>query len=79
MRLDLYVWLSYRLRNLSKPTTVTWSQLEAQFGSEYKHQRQFKAKFLAHLREVQIFFPYNAVAAQVQGLRLNRAAKVLAY
>ncbi|MGP5700745.1 replication protein RepA [Glutamicibacter arilaitensis] len=77
MRLDLYVWLSYRLRNLKNPTTVTWSQLEAQFGAEYKHQRQFKAKFLAHLREVLIFFPHNAVAAQPQGIRLNRAAKVL--
>lgn len=77
MRLDLYVWLAYRLRNLQKPTTVTWSQLEAQFGSEYKHQRQFRAKFLSHWREVQIFFPQNTTAALPSGLRLNRAAKAL--
>jgi len=77
MRLDLYVWLAYRLRSLQKPTTVTWSQLEAQFGSEYKHQRQFRAKFLSHWREVQIFFPQNTTAALPSGLRLNRAAKAL--
>lgn len=29
---DLYSWLTYRLRQLTKPTTVTWEQLTVQFG-----------------------------------------------
>lgn len=72
MRLDLYTWLSYRLRRLQKASTVTWAQLEDQFGADYAQRRQFKAKFLQHLRAVQIFFPDNALKVLPGGVRLNR-------
>lgn len=72
MRLDLYTWLTYRLRRLQRPSTITWAQLAEQFGSEYAHRRQFKAKLLQHLRAVQIFFPENAFKVLPGGIRLNR-------
>ncbi|OJF14492.1 replication protein RepA [Couchioplanes caeruleus] len=32
LAMDLYAWLTYRLRQLTKPVTLTWEQLTAQFG-----------------------------------------------
>lgn len=32
LAIDLYSWLTYRLRQLNKPVTVTWEQLTVQFG-----------------------------------------------
>ncbi len=34
MRLDLYVWLTYRMSYLRRPTAVTWDQLRLQFGTQ---------------------------------------------
>lgn len=32
LAMDLYAWLTYRLRTVTRPTTVTWQQLAVQFG-----------------------------------------------
>ena len=34
--LDLYAWLSYRLFRLKKKTSISWLDLERQFGSDYR-------------------------------------------
>ena len=39
MRMDLYVWLSYRMSTLQRTTTVSWRQLETQFGAQYAQPR----------------------------------------
>jgi hypothetical protein len=56
MALDIYVWLTYRLSYLKKPTTIPWEALERQFGAGYKHTRQFKAAFIRELRKVALIF-----------------------
>ena len=71
MRLDLYVWLCHRMAVLSKPTTVSWAQLEAQFGAEYSQRRQFKAKLREHLEAVRVIYPRARVAVTDAGLRLH--------
>lgn len=74
MRLDMYAWLTYRMAGLSQPTTVTWGQLEAQFGAEYRHRRQFKAAFLKNLEQVRIIYPQAKLTILGSGLRLNPSA-----
>lgn len=71
MRQDLYVWLCYRMATLGRPTTVSWTQLEAQFGAEYRHLRQFKAAFLKNLDQVKVIYPRARVAVMDKGLRLH--------
>jgi hypothetical protein len=57
MAIDIYCWLTYRMSYLKKNTCIPWGALELQFGSDYKLTRQFKAKFLQHLKAVQVVYP----------------------
>ncbi|MGO3089944.1 MAG: replication protein RepA [Galactobacter sp.] len=77
MRLDMYTWLQFRTRNLSKASVVSWAQLQAQFGADYKAARQFKAAFLRQLEEVQLFFPEKTITMLKNGIRLNAKPKNL--
>jgi hypothetical protein len=45
MAIDIYVWLAYRLYQLTKPTQIPWKALHDQFGGGFQHVRQFRAKF----------------------------------
>ena len=45
LALDVYLWLTYRMFYLRKPTMVRWESLSYQFGADYKVLRQFKAAF----------------------------------
>lgn len=59
--LDIYQWLAYRNyllnNNAKKRATITWEQLNAQFGANYRCLRQFKAEFLKTLRLVHVVYP----------------------
>jgi hypothetical protein len=57
MDLDVYAWLVHRLFNLSKPSTVTWSQLSEQFGHGYSELRRFRRFFTESLKRVQAVYP----------------------
>jgi hypothetical protein len=57
MDLDVYAWLVHRLFNLSKPSTVTWSQLSEQFGHGYAELRRFRRFFTESLKRVQAVYP----------------------
>ena len=41
MALDLYIYFSYRLHVLERPTTVSWSALYQQFGGGYGKREVF--------------------------------------
>jgi hypothetical protein len=45
MAIDIYVWLAYRLRTLSRPTPVSWKALHEQFGAGFNRLRAFREKF----------------------------------
>jgi len=57
MDLDVYAWLVHRLYHLSKPSTVTWTQLSAQFGHGYSELRKFRRFFIDSLKRVQAVYP----------------------
>jgi hypothetical protein len=69
--IDVYIWLCYRLRDLKRSTDVPWPALHAQFGSEYKTIRQFRAKFKEILAEARAVYPGAEVEVTHGGVRLH--------
>ncbi|WP_431857789.1 replication protein RepA [Azospirillum sp.] len=49
LSLDVYVWLCYRLRSISKPTTISWEALRSQFGPQVQQMFKFRQGFLPAL------------------------------
>lgn len=70
MTIDIYVWLAYRLRALSKPTTIQRDALYAQFGSMYAQPRQFWVHFKKSLGEALAVYPDAKVEVMKDGLRM---------
>lgn len=75
MALDIYCWLTYRMSYLRKPTEMPWTALQMQFGADYAMQgqgtRDFKKKFLHHLRDVLTLYPEANVEDGERGLLLK--------
>jgi replication initiator protein len=71
MAIDVYVWLAYRLRALSKPTPVGWSALYGQFGAGFRQVRQFRAKFRESLQVACAVYPEADVSLGRDGVVLN--------
>ena len=69
--LDLYVWLTYRMSYLRRPTEISWRALAAQFGAEYGQARDFKRAFLRHARAVATVYPAARLTPQRHGLLLQ--------
>ena len=73
MKLDLYLWLSYRMSYLEDSTRIKWETLNAQFGSQYTRLRAFKEKFLENLTDVRIVYPDLNVEVTPDYLILRRS------
>lgn len=71
LRLDIYVWLTYRMHNLRKPTTVPWDALAAQFGGTYTETRMFKRQFVKQLEAVCAAYKQARVEPTKAGLTLR--------
>ena len=70
LALDIYCWLTYRFSYLRHPTLIAWQTLQAQFGADYRHTRQFRANFAAALRRVLFVYPDARVTQRPEGLLL---------
>ena len=75
LALDIYCWLTYRLSYLRKPAEIPWPALQMQFGADYASDEQglrnFKKKFLNHLRAVNVLYPEANVEEGERGLLLK--------
>ena len=71
MALDAYAWLTHRVARLKHATLVPWRPLEAQFGAEYKHPRQFRWMFRKSLQAVQQQWDGVEVEARERGVYLR--------
>lgn len=71
LALDLYVWLTYRLSYLDRQTEIPWAALAAQFGSDYRLLRQFKAALLGESRKVLAVYPNANIEQGEKGLILK--------
>lgn len=49
---DIYLWLTYRMHQLSRSQTITYEQLYAQFGAGHSHMRNFRIAFRKSLDRV---------------------------
>lgn len=54
---DIYVWLCYRLPNITEPVSISWPYLKKQFGQDYKGLAQFKFWFKKSLDTALSFYP----------------------
>ncbi len=70
LAIDLYVWLTYRMSYLRKPTSIPWESLEAQFGADYSRRRDFRRKALTHLTDVLRIYPAVRIAQTDTSLQL---------
>lgn len=57
LRIDMYMWATYRMFYLRRPTRIKWEDLSNQFGAQYGRVRAFKAAFIKELQAVQIVYP----------------------
>lgn len=72
LELDIYTWLTYRCAKLRKPTPeIPWASLANQFGSDFSRLRDFKARFIKHLKNVLVIYPDAKVEEGETGLILK--------
>jgi hypothetical protein len=57
MDLDVYAWLAHRLFQLTRPSTISWTQLSGQFGHDYGELRYFRRFFGDSLKRVLLVYP----------------------
>lgn len=56
-RMDMYVWMTYRMYYLQRTTRIRWEDLNAQFGAQYGRLRAFRAAFIKELQALEIVYP----------------------
>lgn len=71
LRIDVYLWATYRVHTLEAPALVTWAELYTQFGSQYGRPRAFKSPFIKALQEVQAVYPQLNVEVTESGVTLH--------
>lgn len=57
MALDVFLWLSTRLPQVTSPVRISWQQLQEQFGADITRASDFKIKFRKALATAQKFYP----------------------
>lgn len=72
--IDIYVWLTYRLRKVERPQSVSWIALQAQFGPEYTRLRDFRRRFADALRQALAVYPEANVDLDERGILLRPSA-----
>jgi hypothetical protein len=71
LSLDLYIWMSYRLHTLDRPTPVRWAALSDQFGGSYSRQRDFVRDFAKALAPAVVAYPEAKVEVDDEGIILH--------
>ena len=74
MALDIYCWLTYRLRSLKDSTTITWAALMPQFGVAFKDKKDFRRRFNESLHLALAVYPEAKVEVVRGGLKMSRSA-----
>ncbi len=71
MAIDVYIWLSYRLHSLARPTPISWTALHGQFGAGFKNLAQFKVHFKQAVSTACAVYPDARVDIENLGLVLH--------
>ncbi|MEA1938872.1 MAG: replication protein RepA [Pseudomonadota bacterium] len=68
LALDIYVWLAHRLPRLDRISTITWKQMQMQFGSDMAHAYNLASKVRDILPDVLAVYPDARVDVGRHGL-----------
>ena len=71
MRMDIYLWATYKASYLRKPVLISWEALKSQFGHTYARMRDFRVAFVRNLKAVCDVYPALKVEAEENGLRMH--------
>ena len=71
MRMDIYLWATYKASYLRKPVLISWEALKNQFGHTYARMRDFRVAFVRNLKAVCDVYPALKVEAEENGLRMH--------
>ena len=71
MALDLYLWMSYRLHSLQRPTFVPWPALHSQFGGATRLLKHFKPHFAREIEAALAAYPDARIELLDDGVRLH--------
>lgn len=70
LAIDVYLWLAFRLRSLTKPTPITWKGMKAQFGQGVNRLDNFRTHYRKALELALSVYPEARVEESDTGLIL---------
>lgn len=72
-RLDLMMWVTYRITRLKTKLILDWQPLKNQFGEGYSRDRDFRAALVDDLAALKELFPKLPVKLTERGLEMEAA------
>lgn len=72
-RLDLMMWVTYRITRLDTKLVLDWGPLKGQFGEGYARDRDFRAALVDDLAALKELFPKLPVKLTERGLEMEAA------
>lgn len=72
-RLDLMLWVTYRITRLQAKLVLDWQPLKSQFGEGYARERAFKAALAEDVAALKEIFPKLPLKLTERGLEMEAA------
>jgi hypothetical protein len=72
-RLDLMMWVTYRITRLNSRFVLDWRPLKGQFGEGYARERDFRSKFASDVAAIKELFPKLPLYLTERGLEMEAA------
>lgn len=72
-RLDLMMWITYRITRLNTQFTLDWSPLKSQFGEGYTRDRAFREALREDIAALKELFPKAPFKLTERGLEMHPA------
>ena len=72
-RLDLMMWVTYRITRLQEKLVLDWNPLKEQFGEGYTRDRDFRAALHDDIAVLKELFPKLPLKLTERGLEMDAA------
>ncbi len=72
-RLDLMLWVTYRITRLQTRLVLDWKPLKSQFGEDYTRDRAFREAFREDVAALKEIFPKLPLKLTERGLEMDAA------
>ncbi|MCX5497874.1 replication protein RepA [Kaistia dalseonensis] len=72
-KIDLLLWLTFRMTRLSSHYVLDWARLKEQFGDGFARDRKFRETFAAELASIHELFPKVPARLTERGLEMGAA------